>query len=527
MPTIRGFHIGRSQKESAKEPVKALHGRRKSSESEKGTVASSSGGMYTDKLAHPPIMSRYDELCNDPEVRIGIDLLTDMIVGVSPYVEMAEKDEKGEDIDPEHPNKAVCEEWARGKKQKFREIVRTKIEKGFCPVELLPDLSLKVLPPESFFIWRDNKGQLLKYTQEIAGAQVAEWTSQSDMNSIIMFYHNADTSHPYGRSIVDAIAGLIDARKQINIDMPKIIHRYSRPQGIWECSRGVQELYDSVMEADVDEDIFIPNVQPDELRHSFAEPSSSVRFIPYIEMINTQIGQAIHAPLFLLLKNATEASATKMMESVDNFVKGEQEDYSFEVQQRFFTRLCKPPLPRIRWGAPKAVYDSVTLDSIGALQANGTITWEQAQDLIRQKGLNLIEAEKPKPELPQIISSDQEKPLLNAPQMKQLEASLNVIRDSFIQRQITVSEAIREGDRAIKAFVDKSKFESLRKLSEALGKPVTCLSPESERCFLLIRNEIFDQFREALLPTKVPLLKGELHHDGNSGDKSFTVIAHT
>jgi hypothetical protein len=509
-------------------PVKALHGRRKTSESDKGTVVSSSGGIYTDKLPHPPLMSRYDDLCSDPEVRIGIDLLTDMIVGVSPYVEMGERDEKGEVIDSEHPNKAVCEEWARGKKQKFREIVRTKIEKGFCPVELLPDLSLKVLPPESFFIWRDAKGTVLRYTQEVAGSEVARWESKQDMNSIILFFHNADTSHAYGRSIVEAIAGLIDARKQINIDMPKIIHRYSRPQGIWECSRGVDELYTSVMEADVDEDIFIPNVQPDELRHSFAEPSSSVRFIPYIEMISTQIGQAIHAPLFLLLKNATEASATKMMESVDNFVKGEQEDYSFEVQQRFFTRLCRPPLPRIRWGAPKAIYDSVTLDSIGALQANGTLTWEQAQDLIRQKGLNLIEAEKPEPQPLPIITPDQEKPLLNAPQMKQLESSLNVIRDSFIQRQITVTEAIREGERAIKAFVDKSKHESLRKLSEALGKPVTVLSPESERCFTLIRNEIFDQFREALLPTKVPLLKGELTQGGiQAGDKSFTVIAHT
>ena len=497
----------------------------KTRESDKGQVTSST--MWSDKLPHPSNMDRYDALCNDPETRIGIDLLTDMIVGVGFYTQMPEKDAAGEDIDPNHPNKKMVDEWSLriNADRKFKEIERTKLSKGFCPVEVLPDKSLKILPPESFFIWRDKKGKLLRYTQDVAGSEVARWETDADMETIILFIHNEDTSHVYGHALVDSIADLIEARKQINIDMPKIIHRYSAPKGIWEYSMDIQEIFDSVTGADVDEDIFLSGIQKDELRHTFVEPTSQVKFLPYIEQIYFQIGEALHAPLILLLKNATEASAHVMLESVDRFVQGEQRYDSSIIVNRIIKPMTSAsgPVPELKWGATKQVFDDITLADIGSLKGNGTITWPQAQDIIRQKGIPLLEVEEP--EAPPILPGLDQTSLLDQPKMTMLQAGLNVIRDNFHQKTITVSEAIREGDRCINAFVAKSKHETLRKLSESLGKPVDKLSPESERCFILLRNEMFDAFREAIMPSMRKAL-GENDHAANSGTRKFTVLAH-
>ncbi len=505
----------------------------KTRESDKGVTRG--GGQWTDKLPHPANMNRYDELANDPETGIGIDLLAGMIAA-SFYTEMPEKDEKGAKIDPNHPNKTTIDNWAKGinAERKWLEIEHTKLAKGFCPVEKLGGGGLKCLPPEGFYIWRDKFGKTLKYTQEVAGSEVADWKGP-EMNDIILYIHQEDTSHPYGQAITDRIAGLIDARKEINVDMPKIIHRYSAPKGVWATEGDVNDIYEAATSVGVDEDFFFGKVNKESFWFQFIEPTGQVRFLPYIEQIYFQIAESLHAPLILLLKNATEASAKTMLDSVDLFVGSEQRYDSKINEDRIYKPMVGIPTPLHKWGAPKEVFDNILLSDIGTLKGNGTITWAQAQDLIRQKGIPLIEDQQPlpppifgQPEQPGAAGAPKGKngvpepeprlPLLDKPQMNALEMSLGVIRDSFDQHRISITEAIREGDRAINAYVDKAKHEAKRKLSETLGHSIDKMSPETERCFTLIHNELFDQFRESILPTK---LRGVVHES----TRSFTVTA--
>jgi hypothetical protein len=467
------------------------------------------------KMPHPPNMYRYDDLAQDPEAGIGLDLLADMIAGVGSYTEMPPKDSKDVKIDPNHKNKISVDEWARGinAQKKYREIEYTKLCKGFCPVERLDGGGLKIMPPESFYIWRDVFGRTLKYTQDVGNSEVAKWETKEDMEKIVLFILHEDTAHPYGRSILDKIADLIEARKQINKDMPKIIHRYSAPRGVFATGQDVTDIYNAVTGADVDEDLYFGHVTKEDFWFQFMEPSGQVRFLEYINQISFQIGEGLHAPLILLLRNASEASARTMLESVDRMVQGEQRYDSSIIEDRFYKPMVGIPTPLHKFGAPRAVLDAVTLTDIGTLKGNGTVTFDQAQDLIRQKGIPLPEIKEPDP-----AQAQPDMPLLDPGKMHALNLSLDTIKSSFLARTITVTEAIREGDRSINVYVDKARQESRRKVSEALGKVVDKLSPETERCFIVLRNELFDRFRESILPTK---LQGAIVEQ----TRTFTVTA--
>lgn len=474
--------------------------------------------QWTGKLSHPSNMAKYDDLARDPEAGIGIDLLTDMIAGVGYYTEMPEKDAAGQKIDPQHKNKHTVDEWGRGinAEKKFKQIEYTKLCKGFCPVERLDGGGLKLLPPEGFFIWRDKFGKTLKYTQDVGNTEVAKWETKDEMEKIVLFMHNEDTTHPYGRSLLENVAELIDARKQINKDMPKIIHRYSAPKGVWATEGDVNDIYDAVTTVDVDEDFFFGKVNKESFWFQFIEPTGQVRFLEYINQIDFQIGQALHAPLILLLRNASEASARTMLESVERKVQGEQRYNATIIEDRIYKPMVGVPTPLHKSGAPKSVLDSITLTDIGSLKSNGTVTFDQAQDLVRQKGIPLLEIQQV--EQPTI---QPEIPLLDPSKMHALNLSLSTIKSSFDARTISVTEALREGDRSISVFVAKARLEAARKLSEALEKPVTSLSAESERCFTVLRNELFDRFRDSLLPTK---LQNKGAPPSGSEPTSYTII---
>lgn len=481
--------------------------------------------QWTDKLEHPTNITKYREWTNDPETRIGIDLLAAMTVGNGMYCQMPEKDDAGKDVDPDHPNKKKCIQWLKKVRAdvKFREIERTKLGMGFCPLEKIDDGTFKILPPETFYIWNDKEGNFQKYTQEILGnSNPIEWKE----DNIVLFTQDVDTMHPYGHSIVDSIGELIDARQSMNRDMPKIIHRYASPLGIWEADRDISAVYAAVLGRDVNEDIFLSNVPEKSFRHTFIEPQAQGKFQNYIEQINFQIAENMHAPLILLLRNANLASSKIMMDSVELFTRAEQRYNSMMWEENFFKPLCGDgPVPMLMWGAPKAVFDDITLSDINNLVPK-VLTQEQALDLVKQKGIPIIEAQPedkvPMAGLPQKGKAFQFQPgtaptdLVEPQKITQLQASLNIIRDGFKHKQITMSEAIKEASNVLNVAMDRMKQEAQIQMTRVLGKPVIILSPEALRMFELLRCEMFDQFRESILPIGV---RGE-----RNPVESYTII---
>ncbi len=398
------------------------------------------------RLPHPPNMSRYTELCKDPTVSIAIDIKTDMVVpdfyyempeenpedkpkqdtspaptdepsvpiksfsggkqkieaviqgdGQTPNLKIPAKfSDEPKQVDAEHPNKKKLEEWKKTTHatKTLKKIVRTALKKGFCPVEILADNSLKILPCETFYKYQDKYGKLLKYTQERSNDLTAMniWEGVA-MDKIIFFALNEDNDNPYGEADVESLATLLDTRSELNIDMGKIIKRFSAPFGILRASGSAEAIKMNIVDKDIDEILFLGKTNKDEVELLFMEPNPQVKFLPYIDSVDFQIYQKLNAPLVLLLKNATEASAKQMMDSIERWVQSTQNEIAEILEERIYKKICgSGPIPLHKWGAPKEVLDEVTLDQIASL-TDKTISKRQAQDLIRMKGIELLEDE--------------------------------------------------------------------------------------------------------------------------------------
>jgi hypothetical protein len=493
----------------------------------------------TNRLPHPQSMERYAELCSDPTVSVAIDIKRDMVVPDF-YFEMPEEEtqkpvnDSGKGLNPdeepdgnkptvkpsfnsqtrkvealvqddpaqgntsfnakstlklnpvddtkqvnaEHPNKKKLEEWKKNTKatKKLKQIVSTMISKGFCPVEITDDYNLKVLPPESFFIYRDKTGEVLKYTQEDNMRALNTWQGKS-MDDIILFINDEDTDHPYGEADVESLVTLLDTRKELNEDMGKIIRRFSAPLIGVRTNGSAADIKQNLLDKDIDEALFLGNSAKDEVEFMVVEPDPQVKFLPYIDSVDFQIGQKLNAPLILLLKNATEASATKMLDAIDRWVQSTQNEIAEILEERIYKKICPTgPTPIHKWGAPKEVLDEMTLDQISSL-TDKTISKRQAQDLIRKKGIELIEDEeflnqKPEPspfgnpfgqptQEPNVDGTakqpfpTQKKPFIpNIPveqveHLNDLQTALDIIESNHALHKISLVEACRWADRAI------------------------------------------------------------------------------
>jgi len=464
---------------SFREPaLEAEHANYYKKESDKGDTTGSR--QWTDRQPHPNNMNNYDKWANDPEANIAFNVLTDIISGVGYYTEMEEG------VNEEHKNKEIIDEYGQtvNLDEDLQEIVMAMLQKGFCPVERLSDYDLKILPPETFYIHQNKKGKVLKYTQEYsANDVVAEWKGK-DMEDIILFFHRRTTSWPYGKSLVEPIGTLLDERTQMNEDMPKAIHRWAYPIPFISTRGPKASIQTACEDRDVDEAIYIGNSEPDDWKLETLSIDPQARFIPYIELIYYQICEGLHAPLLLYLKNATEASATVMMESVDRLVNGIQRYVKRRVEKYLFEPQVGDPVPHLIWGQPKTGLADIALADIAAIYPH--LAPNQGLDLLKQFGIQLPEPEWPKqPQLP--MQPFQKQPQVPVEQvlerLNDLGTSLTVIETNYTEKRLRLTEAMRMADKTITVYMKRaypngwrdhrdSKFQEFaRKIMGVTEKP--------------------------------------------------------
>lgn len=353
-----------------------------------------------DKLApYPANLAEYEKYYkSDSEVHSGINVLADMSVGVGYYTEC--ENEKAKEIVDNFAEEV-------GLDQILLNVVKSKLIYGFCPVERYlvkgpPKgvLRLKILPSRTVKVKRDRKGKILGYKQTLTGDSV-----NFKVKEIVWFVYNQVGTGPYGTSIIAPILGLVKAKAQTHIDMPKIIHRYSSPLTVWETTSDIKVLKDAVTTRKPNEDIFVGHVSKDDVRFKTVEMDPRGRFMEYINDLNQSILEGLQAPLLHYLRNATEASATKMLEVIDRHVQGIQQYVKRVVEREIFTPLLAvygiSDVPSINWGAPKTGLEDLDLLGLARLVDVGALTPLAAQDLMRKMGLPLEETEEPEtPEVP-------------------------------------------------------------------------------------------------------------------------------
>lgn len=366
----------------------------------KGSVRSFGNVGFGDVWNHPDnLQACADYYKKDGDVHSSISILSDISVGVGFYTEC--EDEKA---------KQIVDDWCQrvGLDTKLQKYVRTFLTYGFCPVErwVLPgkplgNLQLKLLPPESVKVRITGDGVLLGYRQGMLRNPV-----DFKPIEIIWFEWDSMGADPYGTSKVAPVLTLLDAKKQINEDMPKITHRYAAPLTVWKARQSIKPVKKAVEERAPDEDIFIGNVEPQDLTQETVEVDFRARFMDYINEINEQINGGMQAPTPRYLRNATEASATKMFEVSDRHVQGIQryvkrvvEREMFEVVLSFYGKTAPEQIPSLRWGAAETGLEEIDFRGIADMVAAGAISPVQAQDLMRKIGVPLEETEE-KPEVP-------------------------------------------------------------------------------------------------------------------------------
>lgn len=416
--------------------------------------------QYQPRLPHPNNMANYNRWSNDPEASISLTLLTDIIAGVGSYREMSEGFEN-------HKNKEVIDEFCKrvNLDEDLQQITRVMLAKGFCPVERLPDYDLKILPPETFYIYRDKYGTIQKYTQEYFQSQVlASWETPSEQENIILFKNNEDTSHPYGQSLLESIGPLLDIRTQMNEDIGKVLHRMGYPIPVMSTSRDKAALDKAIEEREPDQWITIGNVMKDEFNIDVIEIASRSQPHEWIDLINMMIAEGLHAPLLMLLKNSTEASATVVMESIDRFVNGHQTYLSRRVEDLLFKPQVGDPVPLQVWGRPKTGLEKVTLTELASVINSPKVTFSQAQALLKDFFPQIPDAtpqeidkfmNPPEPIFQQgkPFQKKEEPPQQQVEQLidgiNSMDTSLGIIETAFHEGRIKITDACRQADRAI------------------------------------------------------------------------------
>jgi hypothetical protein len=443
---------------------------------------------WTDKRPHPANMSKYEELNKDPEVKTALNSLTDMTTGVGIYIQMSDQEKN-----PDHPHKKAIEDYCE--KVNMDEVLwkaeRQALGKGIAPLLKMDDGELKLLPAETFYRWQKPTGEDIRYTQEISGAIVSDWQG-ADMNKIILNINGESPTTPYGLALVDGMEDRLEQRADIAADVPHVIHKYGYPFRIFEADTDaiIDTVYTQATEREVDEDVFLGNVPAGTLRIHTETQDPRINFTPYIVHNDEQIAEGLMAPLMLYLRNATEASARTILESIDRRVQARQRYLKRRMERYVFKPLVGDPVPRLMWGAPKTGLEDINIMDVGDLAYKGVLTNSQAIDVLKKLGLPIAEITEP---------DGQDDVNLNKIS-ESLTASLLVIERSFRDKRLSLTETLREGDRAIAAYVQRQRQKALRTLNEMAGIKVDKLSPANERVFDVLHNELFHGFKTKILP---------------------------
>jgi hypothetical protein len=509
-------------------------------EKSKGRLANATM-MWTDKIPHPSIMSRLDEINADPDIDSAITNLTEM-VAASFFTEMGEDVQKI--IDPAtgkektHPNKVKLDAWAEKHRvdENLKMAVREAFEKGFFAIDLDPDddFEPKVLPSESMYMWRKpDEKKPYKFTQEFGGQVVDTWEGE-DLDRIVWWAHKETPINPYGKALAFCLEEFVDARREMTDDGNAVLHRLGYPDRRFECKDDkIRDLlYNEYTKKEPDEAVFLAGVEEGDIKEVTSQLQNiRINFEGFQQSNDTRITNNLNAPTMSTLRNATEASATKMLEFYDSYAQGIQHSLKRTVENSMFQKVigaASPtnPIPNLTWGRQKTGLEKLTGADVAQLKTSGCITFEQAQDLLKKLGLPLMDL--PSPAVPigtapaagsPVGLSDV--PQLNPDRMKTLQTALDVVEKNFAEKNIGLADAYKEGAAAIRAHVGAARREVVARLQK--DTPGARLSPEAENYFKILEFNLGSKFKERLMPTGAHKL--EVAEHGESKQYTVTVNA--
>lgn len=385
---------------------------------QKALVGDAVNSLFNRGVAkHPRNLSTYKKYYDeDSTVGIAIDILADMVVGVGHYLTVDdEKNQEAVNICKELEERIRADE-------KLLNVEKCRLIYGFCPVERVTNrgppggiLNLQVLDSQTVTYKRDSKGKLEGFRQEITGEKPVDFKP----DELIWFVHNEVGNAKgvlYGTSKIARVLDLLQIRDQVIDNINKIMENQAKPRGVWKVMGKndvptLKELLNQCVKDGTDP-ILYPKDSIDYQPVIVDPRTANWEYVPYID---TLIVEGLHAPMLEHLRNATQASADSMLESIQRWVEGEQRYmkrmWEHEVLEWHLRKKgWDGEVPKVNWGSMKTGVEDLDVASIVVKGLEtGKIDRPQYLDLLKQLGLTLLDPE-PEPEEPELPPPQQEPP---------------------------------------------------------------------------------------------------------------------
>jgi len=286
--------------------------------------------------------------------------------------------------------------------------VETILAKGKDLEETLEKSKLKIIHPLSIAqkegIETDAlTGQVLKVHQKVGSdtntIEHLGWnTNRTIYKGIAWFTYGKMGTDPRGTSYVRGMIELLNTIRRVTDDVDKILERYIGPLGIWTHTGDIDNIKAAVMNRNQGEDIFISNMDAEERENlvEFLQIDPRVPYWQYIEYLDRRIYAYSRANNPWYVRNATEASATKLEDIVGRHITSIQREAKRAVEGEWYAPIVElvgitiPENPRMNFGLEPTGVEDVQIEQIVVKGIElGYIDGPQYFDLLRQLGMTL------------------------------------------------------------------------------------------------------------------------------------------
>jgi len=390
--------------------------------------ASAGAGLFTrgKEISQPRSISGYYAWYeNDGVVFSSVNGLSEAATGLGYYNNMPKGYKKEGDEIPK-PVELVNE---LGKELQLDSVTpnicRNMLIAGFCPVEVQIEkfpskCAIKVIHPETvkgIVLGGDEYHGIESIVQKVGNKKPVTIKGEN----LAWFVNNQIGNDRQGKSIIKPVSKLLAIKEAAVTNMGKIIDRYLAPLIIFKSTQSIAGLKAAIEEREADEDIYLGNLHPDEIK-DVAQPieiSGEARFTEFISYIDQLIYIGLYAPNLYYWRNATEASARVLSDMVDRNVRAIQRSMKRGMEAGLYQRLMDANnidvLPRLNWGVEKTGIEDIQLENIisTAMQI-GMFNEANLQALLTMGGIDVGKlgygGEAPPEEKPPIEVEPEEEP---------------------------------------------------------------------------------------------------------------------
>lgn len=283
-------------------------------------------------------------------------------------------------------------------------ITRNMLIAGFTPVEVqikeFPSkCKIKVIHPAT--VKEIELGGSEYHGIDYIIQKIGEKTVKIDGKNLAWYTLYELANDKRGYSVIKAIQDLLATKKNTLDTISKLLDRRLAPLIIWKTMRDEAALKEAIAGRDPDEDIFLGHLTPEEMESlaQVVDTEGDVKYWEYIEYIDRLIYKSLFAGDLDYWRQATQASATVLLELVDRNIMGIQRAIKRGTEQGMYARLMElngiDEVPRIVWNQEDAKFRGIQLERYLQTGINaGFIQMPQFYEIMKRGGLDIHMPEK-------------------------------------------------------------------------------------------------------------------------------------